>query len=154
DRRVTDFSLDAKVGDLEAVVEAAGLTHFAIWGISEGGPTAVAYAERHPDLVRKLVLYGTTPSFKLDPEDAQQREFFQTMLNLVRLGWGSDQPSFRQFFTGMFVPDATGDAGRLFTDFQRASAPPENVIAMLKALVQYDVREGAARLKVPALVIH
>jgi len=154
DRSVTDFSLAAKVGDLEAVVEAAGVERLAIWGISEGGPTAVAYAERHADMVSKLVLYGTTPSFGAFIENDQGRALFDTMLTLVRLGWGSDQPSFRQFFTGMFVPDATGDAGRMFTDFQRASAPPENVIAMLKALVQYDVRDAAARVTAPTLVIH
>jgi class 3 adenylate cyclase len=54
----------------------------------------------------------------------------------------------------MFMPDATGDAVRLFTEFQRASAPANNVVAMLEALMRYDVREEAPRVTVPTLVIH
>src|SRR5215471_4029100 len=48
DRRVEDFSLDARVADLEAVTEAAGLERFALLGMSQGGPAAVAFAARHP----------------------------------------------------------------------------------------------------------
>jgi class 3 adenylate cyclase len=76
------------------------------------------------------------------------------MVNLARMGWGNDQPSFRQFFTGMFMPDATGEAVRLFTEFQRASAPAENVVAMMSALMQLDVRDEAPQVTVPTLVIH
>lgn len=154
DRDVKDFSLDAKVRDLEAVIDAAGLERCAAFAISEGGPTAVAYAAKHPDRLSHLVIYGSTPAFNQALETKEGREFVETMLNLARLGWGSDNPSYRQFFTGMFMPDAQGDAVRLFTEFQRASAPPENVVAMLQALFRYDVRELAPQVRVPTLVIH
>src|SRR5438445_305493 len=63
DRNTADFSLEAKVKDLEAVIDGAGIDRCAIMGLSEGGPTAVAYALKHPDRVSRLVLYGSNPSF-------------------------------------------------------------------------------------------
>ena len=58
DREVADYSLDAWVGDLEAVVDALGLTRFRLIGMSQGGGVAIAYAARHPDKVSQLVLTG------------------------------------------------------------------------------------------------
>jgi class 3 adenylate cyclase len=154
DRDVTDFSLDAKVSDLEAVVEAAGFDRFVIWGLSEGGPTAVTYAVRHPECVKRLVLYGTTPYFLTPDTSESDRQLGETMINLARQGWGNDHPAYRQFFTAMFMPDATGEAGKLFTEFQRMSAPPENVVALLQALFTLDVRSIAPQVTAPTLVIH
>ena len=52
-------TLDTYVGDLAAVVDAAGLERFALLGLSGGGPTAIEYAARNPERVSHLVLYGT-----------------------------------------------------------------------------------------------
>src|SRR5215211_8179897 len=51
-------TLDSYVADLSAVVDAAGLERFALLGVSGGGPTAIAYAVRHPERVTRLVPYG------------------------------------------------------------------------------------------------
>ncbi len=59
DRDTTNFSLDALVGDLEAVVEWAGVRRFALIGAVSSGPVAIAYAVRHPDRVSHLVLFQT-----------------------------------------------------------------------------------------------
>ena len=61
DRDVTDFSLDAWVSDLEAVVDAAGLHRFPLVGLCQGGVVAIAYAARHPDRVSRLILYSAYP---------------------------------------------------------------------------------------------
>ena len=55
DRDITDFSLDARVRDLEAVVDTLGLDRFAMLPVSSGGPTAIAYAARHPERVSRIV---------------------------------------------------------------------------------------------------
>jgi len=151
DRHVEDFSLDAKVRDLEAVVDALGLEKFAIFGLSEGGPTAIAYTVRHPERVSRLVLYG---SFARFPNIESGEEAVNTMLSLIRLGWGSDLPAHRQFFTGLFMPDAHADATRGFTEFQRNAASAENVVALLSALVRFDATELLPKVNVPTLVIH
>jgi pimeloyl-ACP methyl ester carboxylesterase len=58
DRDPDRLTLDAFVGDLEAVVDAAGLERFALLGISQGGAAAICYAVRHPERVSHLVLCG------------------------------------------------------------------------------------------------
>ena len=49
DRNVADLSLEARIADLAAVIDAAGLERVALLGMSHGGPLAVAYAALHPD---------------------------------------------------------------------------------------------------------
>ena len=56
---VTDFSLEPRIADLEAVVDAAGFDRFALLAMSQGGPVAIAYAARHPERVTRLILYGS-----------------------------------------------------------------------------------------------
>ena len=71
DRDVTDFSVDAFVHDLEAVVDALGFEKVALYGVSQGGPTSIAYAVRHPERVSHLIIYGSAarPPW---PEDQRQ----------------------------------------------------------------------------------
>jgi pimeloyl-ACP methyl ester carboxylesterase len=59
DRDVTDFSLDAQVLDLEAVVDRLGLERFALLSPIHSGPVAIAYAARHPDRVSHLILWNS-----------------------------------------------------------------------------------------------
>ena len=58
---VDDFSLDAFVQDLEAVVDDLGLERFPLLGVSQGGAMAITYAARHPERVSHLILLGATP---------------------------------------------------------------------------------------------
>jgi class 3 adenylate cyclase len=153
DRDVEDFSLDAKVKDLEAVINALQLERCAILGISEGGPTAIAYAVRHPDTVSHLILYGSFGG-SIFPDTEEGRQRAATMLNMVRLGWGSDLPAHRQFFTGTFIPDADGDTIRWFNEQQRVSASADNVRKLLEALLRSDVTSLLPEINTPTLVIH
>ena len=152
DRDVSDFSLEAKVRDLEAVVDALNLPRFALLGTSEGGPTAIAYTVRHPKRVSRLILYGSFPGGL--PPTPERQERFQAMVTLTRHGWGQDNPAFRQMWTGVFIPDADAEQIRWFNEMQKVSATPEGVVALLSALGTVDVRELLPRVKVPSLVIH
>jgi pimeloyl-ACP methyl ester carboxylesterase len=62
DRNVEDVSFETSVGDLEAVVEAAGLERFALLGISQGCAVAIAYAVRHPQRVSRHICSADTRS--------------------------------------------------------------------------------------------
>jgi DNA-binding SARP family transcriptional activator len=102
-----DFSVDAFVRDLEAVVDALGLDRFALIGSSKGGPTSIAYAARHPERVSHLVLYGTFAQgwrTKRSNAEIEQRE---AMVTQLRQGWAQDYPAFRQLLTSLLLPDAT-----------------------------------------------
>ena len=86
------------------------------------------------------------------PEEGQQR--FQTALSLIRQGWGTDLPAYRQFFTSLFMPDADAEAIRQFNEMQRISASPENAAALLSGIRDTDVSGLLSQMKVPTLVAH
>ena len=154
DRGVSDYSPEAHVRDLEAVVDALGLERFAVYGISQGGPAAVAYAVRHPERVSHLILYGSFArmGWFLDTEEGRERA--QDLYVLIQQGWGSDMPVFRQSFTSAFVPDGDTDAIRAFEEMQRASGSTDEVLRILTAMLATDVSPLLPRVTVPTLVIH
>jgi class 3 adenylate cyclase/pimeloyl-ACP methyl ester carboxylesterase len=154
DRRVSDYSLEAQLRDLEAVVDALGLERFTLYAISQGGPTAITYAVRHPERVSHLILYGSFARFGwyLDTEEGRQRA--EAMFTLLRHGWGSDLPAHRQFFTSLFMPDADIDAIRAFNELQRVSASGDNIVDLMTAMLDIDVRPLLPQVTVPTLVIH
>jgi class 3 adenylate cyclase/pimeloyl-ACP methyl ester carboxylesterase len=154
DRRVSDYSLEAQLRDLEAVVDALGLERFAVYALSQGGPTAITYAVRHPERVSHLILYGSFArmGWWLDTEEGRQQA--EAIRTLVCQGWGSDSPAFRQFSTGLFMPDADIDSIRAFNELQRVSASGDNVVDLMTALLDIDVRPLLPQVTVPTLVIH
>jgi len=115
---VADLTLAAQVADLEAVVESAHVDRFALIGISQGGAVAVEYAIRHPERVSHLVLYGAfARGWKHRGEEIARQ--FRALHDLVRLGWGQENPAFRKLFATMFVPDASDELERWFSDLMR-----------------------------------
>jgi class 3 adenylate cyclase/pimeloyl-ACP methyl ester carboxylesterase len=154
DRDVRDFSLEAHVHDLEAVVDAAGFEKVALFGFSCGAGPAIAYVARHPDRVSHLIVYGSFPrmSWALDTE--QGRQVFEATSTLVRQGWASDLPTYRQLFTSRFMPDADTESIQAFNEMQRVSASGDNVVAFLTALRDVDVTPLLPRVAVPTLIIH
>lgn len=150
---VEDISLDAWVSDLEAVVDALGLERFPLLGISQGGAVSVAYAARHPDRVSHLVLYGAYARgwARLGAAEGAERA---AQLALTRIGWGKDNPAYRQVFTALMMPQATPEQQQWFTDLMRVSASPENAVRIQEAFGQIDISELAPRLAVPTLVLH
>jgi DNA-binding CsgD family transcriptional regulator len=84
----------------------------------------------------------------------QEREEAETLVKLIRLGWGRDNPAFRQVFTSQFIPDGTREQHQWFNDLERISASPENAVAIVEQLYQLDVSAEAASLRVPTLVMH
>jgi class 3 adenylate cyclase/pimeloyl-ACP methyl ester carboxylesterase len=152
---VDEISFDAFVRDLEAVVDAAGFERFDLLGISQGCAVSIAYAVRHPERVNRLVLYG---GFALGAakrtRSAADREQAAAMLTLMRLGWGQQNPAFRQMFTSQFAPDATKEQADWFNDLQRASCSPENAVRYSEASGQIDVTELLGKVNVPTLVMH
>lgn len=155
DREVDDISLDALVGDVQAVVDAARVDPFALLGISQGCAVAIAYAVRHPERVSHLVLYGGyAQGLKRRPHTEADEQAFRAMLTLVRLGWGQDNAAFRQLFTSQFMPDATKEQEDWFNELQRRATSPESAVRYIEAVAEFDVGPLLAQVKAPTLVLH
>ena len=143
------------VDDLEAVVAAAGIDRpFALLGISQGAATAIRYAVRHPQRVSHLILYGGYAVGGNRSGDAARRDMYHAVMEVVRLGWGSDNPSFRQLFTSRFVPGGTQAQIDWFNDLCRRTTSGDNAGALLAARGDVDVRELLPQVRVPTLVVH
>src|ERR1700730_978913 len=120
DREIEDVSLETYVGDLEAVVEAAGLERFALFGISQGCAISIAYAVRHPQRVTHLVLLGGfVLGWAKRAQSEAEKEQSAAMTTLMRLGWGQENPAVRQIFTSRFIPGATKEQADWFNELER-----------------------------------
>ena len=152
DWNVEDLSFEAFVRDFESVVDALGLDRFPILGISQGGPVAIAYAARHPERVSHLMLYGSFANWRgLSPE---QRKLLLTLVELIRLGWGQENPAFRQVWTSLYIPDGTAEQWQWFNELQRISTSPETAYRLFNAIAQIDVTKLLPHVKAPTLVVH
>ena len=155
DWKVGDLSLERWVEDLEAVVAAANPDGpFALLGISQGGPICVAYAVKHPERVSHLVLYGSYARGALHRGDPHRERFYQAMIDLVRLEWGSDNPTFRQVFTSRFIPGGTDEQIGWFNDLCRKTLTPEIAAELLAARGTLNVTALLGEVRTPTLVLH
>jgi pimeloyl-ACP methyl ester carboxylesterase/DNA-binding winged helix-turn-helix (wHTH) protein len=155
DHDVTDFSLDAFVQDLETVVDDLDLDRFPLLGVSQGGAVAIAYAARHPERVSHLVLFGAYVQGRMRraPSDEQRREA-ALQIEMVRLGWGRDDPGFRRFLTSSFIPDAPPELWDSFAELLRRTSSAENAARLLESWGGIDVTEEAPRIASPTLILH
>jgi pimeloyl-ACP methyl ester carboxylesterase len=155
DRAVDDISFDAFVSDLEAVVDAARLTRFALLGISQGCAVSIAYAVRHPERVSHLILYGGYAlGWSKRARSAAQKEEDEAVLTLMRVGWGKENPAFRQVFTSQFVPGATKEQADWFNELQRITVSGDTAARIFTATGETDVTALLSRVSVPTLVLH
>jgi pimeloyl-ACP methyl ester carboxylesterase/DNA-binding SARP family transcriptional activator len=154
DWNTADISFESFVDDLASVVDAAGLTTFDLLGVSQGCSVSIAYAIRHPERVRRLVLYGGYASGWKVRAIAGEKEQREAMLTLTGTGWGQNNPAFRQMFTTLFFPDGSPAETEWFNELQRMSTSPDNAVRLQTAFAEIDVRGLLPQVKVSTLVLH
>ena len=139
DWEVDEISFDSFVRDLEAVVDAAGVETFDLLGnlprvrcidslCRDGIPSACIASFSTADL-RRAGQSGRS--------SATEKEQGAAMLTLMRVGWGQQNPAFRQMFTSQFAPDATKEQADWFNDLQRVSCSPENAVRTCSPAVKW-----------------
>ena len=152
---VEDISFESWVRDLEVVVDAAGLDKFALFGHSQGGAIAIAYAARHPERVSHLILcgaYSRGAYHRGHPDAVEVRRALET---LVQLNWGKTNPSFFQVVTNLYIPEKASDEDQgWFKDLQIISVSPENLVKTMRACDDINVRPLLQKISVPTIVFH
>lgn len=155
DRNVEGLSLETWVADLDAVVEAAGFGRFPLFAHSQGGAIGVAYAARHPERVTHLVLLGgwarSVMRRNLTPTQIEEA---RTLVKLAGIGWGRENPAYRQVFTSLLIPDSTPEQAASYTELERMCTSSECAARILSSVGKMDVMDLAPRVTCPTLVIH
>jgi len=138
DRSIESASIEDRMDDVRAVMDAAGMERAALVGMSEGGPLSILFAATYPSRVSALVLLGTFAE-PLDIPDLNE--------SLARLEkyWGSGLP-LRNFDSTLDVPDAAR--------YERSAATPRMAALILRRNVCMDVRAALPAITCPTLVVH
>ena len=145
-RNVGDYSLEAQVRDLHAIIEKLQLRGVTLFGSSQGGPIAISYAVEHADNVSRLVLYGAYHHIP-----AKDRETLGAVLPLLRTDWvGLGTAPMLE----AFVPGASLEMREFFAEYQREAANGEDAAAILESLAGYDVTALVPQVSAPTLVLH
>jgi DNA-binding winged helix-turn-helix (wHTH) protein/pimeloyl-ACP methyl ester carboxylesterase len=151
---VDDLSLDAAVEDLSAVVTAAGIDRFVLYGISQGSPVAIRYAVQNPDKVSRLILHGGYERGRRLRDTPGEATMSEAMVTMIREGWGRPGSAFLRMFAAMYIPGGSTDQIASLAELQRLCTPVENAWRLRQAYDGFSVRGELAQVKVPTLVIH
>lgn len=150
---VTDHNLDARVADLEAVVEDAGLGHFALMAMAQGGPVAIEYAARHPERLTRLMFYGSYAGARAAATQ-EERDLHAAYDALIKVGWARPTSEFRRVFSSMMIPGGSEEQMQWLDDLQRRACDTETAVI---SRAQRNVTDSTWRLPeldLPTLVIH
>ncbi len=151
---VKEISFDSFVEDLETVISVNQLDKFALLGISQGASVAIEYANKYPEKVSHLILFGGyAAGWRVGATEEQIKER-EAIMTLTLAGWGQDNPAYRQIFSSTFMPNANQQELDWFNEFQRLTTSPANAVRFLSEFGDIDVRHQLAKVKVPTLVIH
>ncbi|MGA8448224.1 MAG: adenylate/guanylate cyclase domain-containing protein [Roseiarcus sp.] len=147
--RVAEQTLEERVGDVRAVMDAAGSERATIYGWSEGGAMCLMFAATHPTRTSALVLFGSFASIKNEPWMVTQEVFEKLIARLVT-HWGEG------ILLRLNAPSRRDDKAFLnwFARIERAAASPGSIRALMSANYDIDVRHLLAAIRVPTLILH
>lgn len=146
DRDISDFSLDARVWDLEAVIGAASIDQCSLVGFSQGVTTAIGYALRHPAQVSRMALYGGAVSPTYRRLDAQVRG---AMLAAMRAEWGMGAAAYAH----ALMYGASAEEVERFQTEQVLLTTGDVMARYLELNLDLDLRAELPRLDMPCLVL-
>ena len=153
--RATDnLSLDAFADDLAAVVEANGLERVAIFAASQAVPVALRFAAKHPERISRMALYGGYSVGRVYREAAPGEVDEETILGLIRAGWGREGSAFLNAFTALFMPDATPEQVQSIVRIQQQSVSAESAALLRQAVDRLVVEEDLVHVRAPVLLAH
>ena len=155
DREPVSISVDRWISDFEDVCSvAAGPDPFTILGMSQGALACIHYAVNHPERVSRMILYGAYARGYLRRGNARAAREYRAIVEAIRVGWGKDNPAFRQLFTSRFIPEGTPEQIAWFNELCRKTVAPEMAADLLQLRGEVDVVGLLGKIRVPTLVLH
>jgi len=142
-------TLEQRMDDVRAVMDAAGSQRAALFGWSEGGAMSVPFAATHPERTSALVLFGTTAKIIAEPGyPGVPRGVFERLLEVVEEDWHQGVLLFA------FAPTAADDPrfSEWWARWQRLGASPGAAFTVLE--MESDAREILPSVNVPTLILH
>ena len=140
------LSLDQWADDLGTIIDAAQPEGpVTLLGISQGAATCIHYALRHPERVARLIFYGgySHGALKRGTPDGDVK--YQAMIELARVAWGADNPTFRQVFTSRFFPGGTHEQLEWFNELCLKTTTGDIAARLFEARAQIDIAAVARR---------
>jgi pimeloyl-ACP methyl ester carboxylesterase len=145
-------TLEERVDDLRAVMDAAGSEQAALLGISEGGAMAMLFAAQHPERTRALVLYASTPRFTVAPDFpcGSTPAAMAALLDLIVQRWGSGAG------LSAWAPSRGSDQAlrSFWAGYQRFGASPGMARKLFDMYAEIDLRDILGAIHVPTLILH
>ena len=149
DRNVDDLSVQARLRDLEAVVDHLGVERFSIFAWSQSTPVAMVYAAEHPERVERMVLFSSFAGGHRQEKDGSA--LLEAMLALMRAEWGVGART----TLGFVHPDADREEMELGLSLLRAAATGEVAAGILEeGFFRTNVADYLPRIQAPTLVLH
>jgi class 3 adenylate cyclase/alpha-beta hydrolase superfamily lysophospholipase len=152
DRDVGMPTLEQRMDDVRAVMEAAGSRRAAIFGVSEGGSMSALFAATYPEKASHLILYGAFAR-RIWSEDypwAPTLESREKWIDSLERGWGGEVD------IGTMAPSRADDEAfkKWFATYGRLSVSPSAAVALAKMNTYIDIRNVLPTIHVPTLVMH
>jgi class 3 adenylate cyclase len=142
-------TLDERIDDVRAVMDAVGSREAVILGIADGGPVAARFAAAYPERTRALILDATTacgrqrPGYPWGPT----AEMVEAWAGIIERAWG----------TGVMAeafPDTAPEVRQAFARMERRACTPRAAAALMRAALETDVRDVLPVIRAPTLIVH
>ncbi len=145
-------TLEQRMDDVRAVMDAVGSQRAALFGISEGGPMSLLFAATYPQRTSALVLYGSYArrSWAPDHPSGWTEEEWRVVLDTIEKGWGD------VVGLDLWAPSGVGDESykQWWATYRRLAASPGAALAVMQMNKEIDVRHLLPSVRVPTLILH
>jgi len=147
--RVGEQTVEERIGDVRAVMDAADSPRATIFGWSEGGPMSLMFSATYPERTSALVLCGSFACVTAEPWAVSQEQWDQFLLQ-IKMHWGEG------VLVPINAPSRRDDEAfvQWFGRLERASASPGAILALMRANYGIDVRHVLPVIQAPTLILH
>jgi pimeloyl-ACP methyl ester carboxylesterase len=145
-------TLEQRMDDVRAVMDAAGSQRAALVGVSEGGPLSLLFAATYPERTAAMVVIGSYArvAWAADYAFGTKPEVWSAMLDRMEQGWGKGV--LLSAFAPSLAQDAAARAG--WARYQRQASSPGATAALVRMAYEIDARAILPSIRVPTLVLH